>query len=564
MPQSYVQFTGNGSNRTFSFAGIDDYLSTGYLKVYINDVVVATTNYTIDTTGGNENVVFTVGYGAPANGAIVRIARETPNTSAGFAANIVDFSDGSVLTATDLDKGFKGLLHIVQEANDTGSGALGKTSDGLAWDAEGYQIKRGRPGTETDDFVTKSQLDAAQIFGSAVTFPQSWAFTGSTGQTEFVFANGNGGTGPDRANATDPNMFIVEVGGILQRPTTDYTLTVSKITFATAPANGIGIRVRNFGVARSSLDAIPNNSITNQYLATNSVATVNLQDNSVTAPKLADNAVDTLAIQNGAVTDVKMATNSVPTAAIQNLAVTEAKIADGSVSNAKIGALAVTNAKIGSGAVTSDKMAANAISYVNMNTQGGAVAFTSGGGGNQYLRVDDSGVLSLRAETLLPVGTPTGNISFSNLYKCTNLQNPTSAQDSATKAYVDGLFLSGSTEVAYFDNRLDTPDIGGTGNAYPVGSVLVALSDNLTVADNGDAVALKRISASWPRNQRVYPFIRLGASQQDWLIMVELTPPNPTVTGWTQMSGFWVFRGVAGEVVLSGNTYYSCLIQRVD
>jgi hypothetical protein len=440
MPQSYVQFTGNGSNRTFSFAGIDDYLSTGYLKVYINDVVVATTNYTIDTTGGNENVVFTVGYGAPANGAIVRIARETPNTSAGFAANIVDFSDGSVLTATDLDKGFKGLLHIVQEANDTGSGALGKTSDGLAWDAEGYQIKRGRPGTETDDFVTKSQLDAAQIFGSAVTFPQSWAFTGSTGQTEFVFANGNGGTGPDRANATDPNMFIVEVGGILQRPTTDYTLTVSKITFATAPANGIGIRVRNFGVARSSLDAIPNNSITNQYLASNSVATVNLQDNSVTAPKLADNAVDTASIQNSAVTDVKMATNSVPTAAIQNLAVTEAKIADGSVSRDKIGALAVTNAKIGSGAVTSDKMAANAISFVNMNTQSGVAAFTSGAGVNQYLRVDTSGVLSLRAETLLPVGTPAGDISFSNQFRCTNLAAPINAQDSATKAYVDNLY----------------------------------------------------------------------------------------------------------------------------
>lgn len=548
MPQSYVQFTGNGSNRTFSFAGIDDYLSTGYLKVYINDVVVATTNYTIDTTGGNENVVFTVGYGAPANGAIVRIARETPNTSAGFAANIVDFSDGSVLTATDLDKGFKGLLHIVQEANDTGSGALGKTSDGLAWDAEGYQIKRGRPGTETDDFVTKSQLDAAQIFGSAVTFPQSWAFTGSTGQTEFLFENGNGGTGPARANATDPNMFIVEVGGILQRPTTDYTLTVAKIIFATAPANGIGIRVRNFGVARSSLDAIPNNSITNQYLASNSVATVNLQDNSVTAPKLADNAVDTLAIQNGAVTDVKMATNSVPTAAIQNLAVTEAKIADGSVSRDKIGALAVTNAKIGSGAVTSDKMAANAISFVNMNTQSGVAAFTSGAGVNQYLRVDNSGVLSLRAETLLPVGTPTGNISFSNLYKCTNLQDPTSAQDSATKAYVDNAVgpYTGSNP----DNQ-----------TWPIGTMLLATSTSPEpITTQGVIGGTSTINIGLNRNASVTVWIKTDDDTDTFRFVVP-GDANPSGGTWIQLTGTWRFRGFA-FFPGGNNDFVSALVQR--
>lgn len=551
MPQSYVQFTGNGSNRTFSFAGIDDYLSTGYLKVYINDALVATTNYTIDTAGGNENVVFTVGYGAPANGAIVRIARETPNTSAGFAANIVDFSDGSVLTANDLDKGFKGLLHIVQEANDTGSGALGKTLDGLAWDAEGYQIKNGRPGTETNDFVTKSQLDAAQIFGSAVTFPQSWAFTGSTGQTEFLFANGNGGTGPDRANATDPNMFIVEVGGILQRPTTDYTLTVAKITFTTAPANGIGIRVRNFGVARSSLDAIPNNSITNQYLASNSVATVNLQDNSVTAPKLADNAVDTAAIQNSAVTDVKMATNSVPTAAIQNLAVTEAKIADGSVSRDKIGPLAVTNAKIGSGAITSDKMSSNAISYVNMNTQGGAAAFTSGGGGNQYLRVDNSGVLSLRSESLIPVGTPAGNISFSNLYKCTNLQDPTSAQDSATKSYVDtAVGAVGPYTGSNADNQ-----------TWPIGTVLLATSTSPEPISTQAVIGgTSTINVGVNRNASVTVWIKTDDDTDTFRFVI---PGDSTPSGgtWIQLTGTWRFRGFA-FFPGGNNDFVSALVQR--
>ena len=35
MPSSYVTFTGNSSTTGFSFAGIDDYLSSGFLKVCI-------------------------------------------------------------------------------------------------------------------------------------------------------------------------------------------------------------------------------------------------------------------------------------------------------------------------------------------------------------------------------------------------------------------------------------------------------------------------------------------------------------------------------------------------
>ena len=416
MPNSYVTFTGNGSNRTFSFAGIDDYLSTGYLKVYLNNSLVDPANYTIDTSGGNENVVFTVGYGAPAAGIVVKIARETPSTSAGFASNVVDFSDGSILTATDLDKGFKGLLHIVQEANDTGSGALGKTADGLKWDAQKYRITNGAAALESNDLVTKSQLDAAQVFGTAVSVPQAWAFTGNGSSTAFTLS--------PEANATDPNMFIVEVGGVLQRPngaTPDYEITAGKITFLTgAPGNGVGIRVRNFGVARSALSAIPNETITENYLAAGAVTNTKLGDNAVNARVLADNAVDAAAIASGAVVSGKLGSLAVATANIDDLAVTEAKLAAGAVTTTKLGALAVTNANLATGAVGATKIGTDVVLYENLNRSATGTVF-AGSGTDRYLKVAANGVLSLDNLSNVPVGTTaTGNINM-NSFKLTSL-----------------------------------------------------------------------------------------------------------------------------------------------
>jgi hypothetical protein len=412
MANSYVTHTGTGSQLTFSFAGIDDYLSTGYIKVYLNNVL-QTTNYSLDVSGGNENVVFTAG-NAPAASVIVRIQRETPSTSSGFTSEIVDFANGSVLTADDLDKGFKGMLHIVQEANDTGSGALPKNSAGTNWDAETLKITNGAMGVDPGDFVTKAQLDAAQVYGTAITVPQSWAFTGVAAQTAFTFS--------PTALATNPAMFIVEVGGVIQRPTTDYTLTASVLTFLTAPSAGVSITVRNFGVARSALDALPNGAVTETYLADGAVTTAKIATNAVTSDKLADNAVDAASIIDGAVTAGKLGTNAVVTANITDLNVTEGKLAVGAVTSAKLGSLAVTNASLGTGVITSDKIASNTIVYNNLNASTSGSFFGPAlAGVDRYLKVAASGALSLDALTNVPVGsTATGNVNM-NAYKFTNV-----------------------------------------------------------------------------------------------------------------------------------------------
>lgn len=444
MPNSFVAYTANGSTTTYSFAGIDDYLSTGYIKVYI-DNSLQTTGYTLDTAGANENVVFTT---APASGKIIKIARETPSTSAGFASNIVDFSDGSVLTAADLDKGFKGMLHIVQEGNDTGSGALPKTADGLSWDGGGKKMTNLANGESAQDAVTKAQLDAAQVFGNAPIVPQAWAFTGNGSSSDFTLS-------PEALN-TDANMFIVEVGGILQIPTTDYTVSASKISFVSGgspapPANGVGIRVRNFGVSRSVLSVLPDSSVTNQYLAVNAVATANIQPDAVTADKLAGSSVDSAALQGGAVTFGKIASNAIQAANIQDLNILTSKLANNAVTTEKLGLLSVTNGVIANNAVTGDKIATNAVNFSNMNSaSSGANLFAGADASDRFMKIAASGAMSLANLTTLPVGTPTQDVNFQsttgiNGFTATNLRNPINARDAVTKAYTDAFIAVSGT-----------------------------------------------------------------------------------------------------------------------
>lgn len=550
MPNSYVTFTGNGSTTTFSFAGIDDYLSTGYIKVYTNNSLVSTNDYTINVGGGNENVVFTT---APAAGVTIKIARETPSTSAGFASNIIDFTDGSVLTATDLDRGFKGMLHIVQEGNDTGSGALGKTADGLNWDAQLKRITNGQMALESSDFVTKAQLDAAQIYGSAVTVPQAWEFTGNGLLTEFTFN--------PQANATDPNMFIVEVGGVLQRPngaSPDYSVTASKLTFLNgAPGSGVGIRVRNFGVARSALDAIPVNSITSAYLQDGSVTTIKLAANAVTAEKLADSSVDSAAIQSAAVTFGKLGSNAIVSVNIQDLQITEAKLANEAVTTGKLGPLSVTDAKIGTGAVTGSKIASDSITYDKL--QRGSTApgvFAASAAQNRYMNIAPSGALTLANVSSIPVGTPTTDVSFQSTtgndgYTAVNLRTPTNARDAATKGYVDSKVaatVSSSTDADLTD--------------FAIGTIIVAHITGNPLQFTGTTIGNNVQILYRNRNIQLYPYVALATDNSQYLANTTATSPSSGVT--TALAGTWLFRGVCSSASVGSSEWLPVLLQRVS
>jgi hypothetical protein len=113
VPLSYLQYAGNGTNRTFAVSL--SYLSRTHVKVY--------TGYDFATGIGTE-LLSNVGFTwlsdtsvqttvAPANGAVLTIIRQTPSTS-----RLVVWSAGSPPTPTELNTSDLQNLYVIQEQQD--------------------------------------------------------------------------------------------------------------------------------------------------------------------------------------------------------------------------------------------------------------------------------------------------------------------------------------------------------------------------------------------------------------------------------------------------------------
>ena len=114
MPYAYQQYTGNGSTATFAVPF--PYLLRSHVRLYYGlnlvtggyqTLLVDGTNY--NWTNGN-TVQLTV---APPNGTVLTIRRETPTTS-----RLVDWSDGSSLSAADMDTADLQNFYAIQEHRD--------------------------------------------------------------------------------------------------------------------------------------------------------------------------------------------------------------------------------------------------------------------------------------------------------------------------------------------------------------------------------------------------------------------------------------------------------------
>jgi len=236
---SYDRYEANGS--TDAFVITVDYISTTHLEIYL-DGVLQSTGYTIDSS--TNKVTFS---STPGSGVIVLIQRNTPKTKATYQAQIADFQNGSVLSEEDLDNAVLGLLYVAQESEDAGNtNALGKNLVTNIWDAESIRVGNIATPTDTNDAVTKAYVDGLSLYDSP-TAPYTWSLDGDGATKAFTLE--------PTPTSTNVNMFIVEVDGILQKPTADYTIAGSTITFiGDAPPSGTdNITVRNFGVARDVL-----------------------------------------------------------------------------------------------------------------------------------------------------------------------------------------------------------------------------------------------------------------------------------------------------------------------
>ena len=180
------------------------------------------------------------------------------------------FSDGSVLRSDDLNAGFKQVLFAQQEVDELSVGdALRKDATQTQWDATALRITNVADAVSGDHAVTLGQVNAAlATSGNNPSVPQSYTNQGGSPTL-------TNGTFVSASNKTEYTMnpvptsefeqtFIVELNGVIQRPTIDYevsagttanpvgTLTLFGGDFTNTAANQI--QVNNFGLSRQVFD----------------------------------------------------------------------------------------------------------------------------------------------------------------------------------------------------------------------------------------------------------------------------------------------------------------------
>jgi hypothetical protein len=256
----------------------------------------------------------------------------------------------------------------------------------------------------------------------------------------------------------DRTITIPDITGTLI--TTGDTGTVSATMLASDSVTTVKILNANVTAAKLASDSVEtakivDANVTNAKLAADSVTTAKITDANVTAAKLAADSVETVKIKDANVTEAKLASNSVTNAKIADSAVNTAEIADVAVTTAKIADLNVTTGKLADGAVTTakitdanvtaGKLAADSVETAKIVDQ----AVTSAKIANDTIVDADinsaaaiaqskiSGLTTSLSEKLATAGgTMSGAIAMGT-NKITGLGDPTSAQDAATKAYVD-------------------------------------------------------------------------------------------------------------------------------
>jgi microcystin-dependent protein len=164
MAYSYVLYTGNGSNRQFAVPF--GYISQEHVRALVNGSPVT---FTWINSGLIQLDV------APANGAAVRVYRQTPLTEP-----LVDFTDGSTPVAADFDTNAKQSIYTQQELDDSlveglagvipngDKGDITTSVGGTVWTIDNQAVTSAKiaDGTIVDGDISAT----AEIAGTKVAF----------------------------------------------------------------------------------------------------------------------------------------------------------------------------------------------------------------------------------------------------------------------------------------------------------------------------------------------------------------------------------------------------------
>jgi hypothetical protein len=280
MPTYYAQvsYTGNGS--TTNYAITFPFIDSTHVKAYINGTI--TSAFTISSS----TLIFTT---APANGATIRIERQTP-----IDARLVNFTDGSVLTEADLDASADQNFYVAQEITDESLSSLKLDTDDK-FDAQSKIIKNVANPVNNNDAVNKTYLENTWLSSSDKANLTTVA--GISGAVSTVAGISSAVTGVNANNAD-----------------------VSTVAGQISPTNNIstlaGINANITAVANNNADV---STVAGQISPTNNISTLAGLDTEITSLGVISGDITTLAGFNSA--DISTVAGQIsPTNNIQTVA----------------------------------------------------------------------------------------------------------------------------------------------------------------------------------------------------------------------------------------------------
>lgn len=177
MSNASVTYTGDGSTKLYTVPY--PYIYKSHVNVFVNGVAQTGGAW---SWSGTTKVNFLT---APNNGDTVVIQRITP------AAPLVNFADGSTLTAADLNLMFLQGVYLGQEAADAASIAMStRLSDGQ-WNAQGLKVTNSADPTASAHLATKRYVDATLAAGRTNVNAYAWGRfkCGQASRTASAIAN---------------------------------------------------------------------------------------------------------------------------------------------------------------------------------------------------------------------------------------------------------------------------------------------------------------------------------------------------------------------------------------
>lgn len=357
MAYSYVQYTGNGSIKTFSVPFT--YISQSHIAVKVNGVLKAAgTDYTWDTPS---SITFVT---APGNGLTVDIRRASSPSQ-----RIIDFQDGSTLTQDILDADSNQNFFMAQEAIDAVASNIALASDGV-FDAVNKRIKNGADPINAQDFVTKNWAENASSSqvaqattqaNNAATSAANSASSAAASAASATAASGSAGTASTKA--TDASNSATAAAASASAALTSKNAAATSETNAASSASSA-----SSSATSANTSAVNAATSASGASASASTATTKASDASASATAAANSASAAATSATNASASAASASSSSTTAATQATnAASSATAAAGSATSASTSATTATT-KAGEAATSATNAATSATNAASSAT----------------------------------------------------------------------------------------------------------------------------------------------------------------------------------------------------